>query len=506
MGDDLHIGGQLLRLVEDVEHGVAVAAAAEVAVDDDLVADIGIERRAVIELHVGNAAARLLCEVGGVGDAGGLGELAVQAGQGADTVFQRGEDRGAGGLDEHHVVVKGQDGVAGLQRDGTLGHGGADAAAVHEADVRLIDGEEVEQGVGDEVGDGRVLTADELRGPFKVLRAVADDLLQRGGDLVVIAVDKGLDGGILGVGIRQEDLTVDNAGHLAVQHDDVDLIQGFAMLAGVDEVLRAVDDGRAACDVVAAADGDVNGGIIGDELRVLAVHMGQRDDDIAGLLVLQAADKRLGRGQIVVPLDVIGVAVERRGSALVVRHAEDAELQTGSFLCDVVAEGIFLLARVGLAFLELRIGGEHGILCAVAQAEQVFQRVVKVVVAEHGGIEAESTQGVDGDIAHGDVGQRGVVGGVAAVDVDHMILAESGLDLIHDGLDAGYGADLKLAVAGGVGDVVAVDVGRGEHGDDLHVLQEGEQRLNLRGCDRLICEVGGLQQACVDGFLQMIDL
>ena len=101
----------------------------------------------------------------------------------------------------------------------------ADAAAVHEADVRLIDGEEVEQGVGDEVGDGRVLTADELRGPFKVLRAVADDLLQRGGDLVVIAVDKGLDGGILGVGIRQEDLTVDNAGHLAVQHDDVDLIQ-----------------------------------------------------------------------------------------------------------------------------------------------------------------------------------------------------------------------------------------------------------------------------------------
>lgn len=60
-----------------------------------------------------------------------------------------------GGLDEHHVVVKGQDGVAGLQRDGTLGHGGADAAAVHEADVRLIDGEEVEaRGVGDEVGDG----------------------------------------------------------------------------------------------------------------------------------------------------------------------------------------------------------------------------------------------------------------------------------------------------------------------------------------------------------------
>ena len=128
------------------------------------------------------------------------------------------------------------------------------------------------------------------------------------------------------------------------------------------------------------------------------------------------------------------------------------------------------------------------------------------MVAEHGGIEAESTQGVDGDIAHGDVGQRGVVGGVAAVDVDHMILAESGLDLIHDGLDAGYGADLELAVAGGVGDVVAVDVGRGEHGDDLHVLQEGEQRLNLRGCDRLIGEVGGLQQACVDGFLQMIDL
>ena len=72
--------------------------------------------------------------------------------------------------------------------------------------------------------------------------------------------------------------------------------------------------------------------------------------------------------------------------------------------------------------------------------------------------------------------------------------------------DRGYGADLELAVAGGVGDVVAVDVGRGEHGDDLHVLQEGEQRLNLRGCDRLICEVGGLQQACVDGFLQMIDL
>lgn len=53
------------------------------------------------------------------------------------------------------------------------------------------------------------------------------------------------------------------------------------MLAGVDEVLRAVDDGRAAAMSLPAADGDVNGGIIGDELRVLAVHMGQRDDDIA---------------------------------------------------------------------------------------------------------------------------------------------------------------------------------------------------------------------------------
>ena len=122
------------------------------------------------------------------------------------------------------------------------------------------------------------------------------------------------------------------------------------MLAGVDEILGAVDDGRPAGDVVAAADGDVDRLVVGHELRVLAVQVGQRDDDVTLFLVLELADQLGGLGEVVVPPRCRGCWC-RGWSRRSCRRSRQKmpNFRPPAVTGDVIAERIGLLTFIDLA-------------------------------------------------------------------------------------------------------------------------------------------------------------
>ena len=219
--------------------------------------------------------------VDGVGQAGDVGEAAGEAGVGGSAHLEAVEYLLAGGLDHGGHIAEGHDVEDVLDGDVARGDVGADAAAVHEADVGAHDDA---VGVGHEVAEVGLAVAD---GPAAVvIRGHELDLALRD-DLAGVVLVFGLDaGGEVGYGlIGAVDLVHEAGGDGAGRGVDDDLADVGELGAGLveDDVLTGlVLDGLAVDDAVAVAvDEHVDAGGVGYQVAAGEFAAGRVDAHVA---------------------------------------------------------------------------------------------------------------------------------------------------------------------------------------------------------------------------------
>ena len=367
-------------------------------------------------------------------DAGDLREAADRLGRAVGGGFKRLEQLRAGDVDDSDGVAEGQDRVDVLLRDVAGLDGRTDAAAVGQGDgVVGIDlqpavlGGVPEDRVGDEVAVVRLAVTVAVGG----LRAVELDKALGEGHAVLgfdLRGDLRRSGGDGRVGGRGERVVGQKFGFhvISLDGDAADVGEfragggqhGVADLAGVvglgkDVRQRGVgvrvDENVDARDLFKQVDGAVADGL------VINAEVAEADDDIALVrlervhLSLRELEHLFARGEGHA-LDLGGVGLGRGLGCLQAEHADLRAVRRG--------EGHVILKR-GLAVIK-GVGGEDGELCFLGEFDEIFIAVVKLVIAERGGVIAGHVHQLDGRGALGKADRRIALNVVARVKEQHV--------------------------------------------------------------------------------------